>query len=180
MNPFPAPTASFVDETGATVSLESLMGQKTLVLYFYPKDETPGCTVEACTFRDQYEDFVAAGAEVIGVSADDAASHEAFKAKHRLPFRLLTDPGGLAAKAFGVKKTLGLLPGRVTFVIDRGRDDLPPLRLAGPRAEARGRGAVAGEVARGEARRLTSQVSTLPIITPATLPSAFRPMMVYA
>jgi peroxiredoxin Q/BCP len=119
MTPIPAPAVSFLDETGAAVPLASLIGQKTLVLYFYPKDETPGCTVEACTFRDQYEDFVAAGAEVIGVSADDAASHEAFKAKHRLPFRLLTDPGGLAAKAFGVKKTLGLLPGRVTFVIDR-------------------------------------------------------------
>jgi peroxiredoxin Q/BCP len=119
MTPIPAPAATFLDETGAAVPLASLIGRKTLVLYFYPKDETPGCTVEACTFRDQYEDFVAAGAEVIGVSADDAASHEAFKAKHRLPFRLLTDPGGLAAKAFGVKKTLGLLPGRVTFVIDR-------------------------------------------------------------
>jgi peroxiredoxin Q/BCP len=119
MTPVSAPAVSFLDETGATVSLASLIGRRTLVLYFYPKDETPGCTVEACTFRDQYEDFVAAGAEVIGVSADDAASHQAFRARHRLPFRLLTDPGGLAAKAFGVKKTLGLLPGRVTFVIDR-------------------------------------------------------------
>lgn len=119
MEAIPAPPTSFTDESGATVSLESLLGRKTIVLYFYPKDETPGCTVEACSFRDHYEDFVAAGAEVIGVSADDAASHEAFKAKHRLPFRLLTDPAGLAAKAFGVKKTLGLLPGRVTFVIDR-------------------------------------------------------------
>ncbi|MEW6433771.1 MAG: peroxiredoxin [Myxococcota bacterium] len=119
MEAIPAPPASFTDETGATVSLASLLGRKTIVLYFYPKDETPGCTAEACSFRDHYEDFVAAGAEVIGVSSDDAASHEAFKAKHRLPFRLLSDPAGLAAQAFGVKKTLGLLPGRVTFVIDR-------------------------------------------------------------
>ncbi|MEW5739155.1 MAG: peroxiredoxin [Myxococcota bacterium] len=115
----PAPAATFVDDRGQTVALASLLGQKTVVLYFYPKDETPGCTAEACTFRDHYEDFLTAGAEVIGVSTDDTASHEAFKAKHKLPFRLLTDPWCAAARAFGVKKTLGLLPGRVTFVIDR-------------------------------------------------------------
>ena len=80
---------------------------------------TAGCTAEACSFRDAYEDFKAAGADVIGVSADDGASHEAFKAKHRLPFTLLSDPGGAAAKAFGVKKTFGVIAGRVTFVIDR-------------------------------------------------------------
>jgi peroxiredoxin Q/BCP len=92
---------------------------KTLVIYFYPKDETPGCTAEACSFRDSYEDFVAAGAEVIGISRDDAASHDKFKAHHRLPFTLLTDPDGSVATAFGVKKTLGILPGRVTFVVDK-------------------------------------------------------------
>ena len=86
-----------------------------------PKDETPGCTIEACAFRDAYEDFVAAGAEVIGISRDDADKHAGFKAHHRLPFTLLTDtPSGSAATAFGVKKSLlGLLPGRVTFVIDK-------------------------------------------------------------
>lgn len=101
------------------MALQELLGQRTVVLFFYPKDDTAGCTAEACSFRDAYEDFKAAGAEVIGVSADDGASHEAFKAKHRLPFTLLTDPGGAAARAFGVKKTLGLIAGRVTFVIDR-------------------------------------------------------------
>ena len=111
--------ATFTRADGSTVQLKDLIGHKTLVLYFYPKDDTPGCTTEACTFRDSYEDFVQAGAEVVGVSADGAASHEAFRQKHRLPFTLLTDPRGEAAKAFGVKKTLGLLPGRVTFVIDR-------------------------------------------------------------
>lgn len=106
--------------TGAAgpVRLHDHLG-KTLVIYFYPKDETAGCTAEACSFRDAYEDFVAAGAEVIGVSSDSAASHERFKTNHRLPFVLLTDDGGAAARAFGVKKTLGLLPGRVTFVVDR-------------------------------------------------------------
>jgi thioredoxin-dependent peroxiredoxin len=89
-----------------------------LVVYFYPKDETYGCTVEACAFRDQYEDFVGAGAQVIGISKDDAKSHEGFKTHHRLPFTLLSDPGGKIASAWGVKGTFGL-PGRVTFVFDK-------------------------------------------------------------
>lgn len=114
-----APEATLVKADGASVKLSELLGRKTVVLYFYPKDDTPGCTVEACSFRDQYEDFVGGGAEVIGVSQDDAAAHDAFRTKYRLPFTLLTDPGGAAAKAFGVKKTLGLIAGRVTFVIDR-------------------------------------------------------------
>ncbi len=91
---------------------------KPLVVYFYPKDETYGCTKEACSFRDQYEDFVAAGAEVIGVSRDDSASHASFKAHHRLPFTLLSDPDGKVAAAWGVRAMLGL-PGRVTFVFDK-------------------------------------------------------------
>jgi peroxiredoxin Q/BCP len=95
------------------------VGPSTLVLYFYPKDDSPGCTAEACSFRDSYEAFVQAGAQVVGVSADDAASHQAFKARNHLPFTLLSDPGGVAAKALGVKKTFGLIAGRVTFVIDR-------------------------------------------------------------
>jgi thioredoxin-dependent peroxiredoxin len=114
-----APNTTFTRADGSTVQLSELIGKKTVVLYFYPKDDTAGCTAEACSFRDSYEDFKAAGAEVIGVSADDAASHEAFKQKNRLPFTLLSDPGGAAAKAMGVKKTFGLIAGRVTFVIDR-------------------------------------------------------------
>jgi peroxiredoxin Q/BCP len=91
---------------------------KPLVVYFYPKDETYGCVKEACAFRDQYEDFVGAGAEVIGISRDDAKSHDDFRANHKLPFTLLSDPGGKIATAWGVKGKLGL-PGRVTFVFDR-------------------------------------------------------------
>jgi peroxiredoxin Q/BCP len=104
-------------EKNVPVPLSSFRG-KWLVLFFYPKDNTAGCTAEVCSFRDAYEDFVEAGAEVAGVSSDDAASHERFAAKHRLPFRLLSDPGEIARKAFGIPKTLGLFPGRATFVID--------------------------------------------------------------
>jgi peroxiredoxin Q/BCP len=111
------PDTKLVSEAGP-VQLRDRLG-KTLVVYFYPKDETSGCTAEACSFRDQYEDFVAAGAEVIGVSRDDATSHASFKSNHRLPFTLLSDPGGTVAKSWGVRGALGLIPGRVTFVFDK-------------------------------------------------------------
>lgn len=100
------------------VRLHDLLGANTLVLYFYPRDETPGCTAQACSFRDSYEAFTDAGATVVGISSDPPASHQAFAAKHRLPFLLLSDPDEAARRAFGVKSTLGLLPGRETFVID--------------------------------------------------------------
>ena len=112
----PMPDVTLVGEQGA-VKLRERIG-KPVVVYFYPKDETYGCTKEACSFRDAYEDFVAAGAEVIGVSRDDATSHATFRAHHRLPFTLLSDPGGTVAKQWGVKGGLGL-PGRVTFVFDK-------------------------------------------------------------
>jgi len=103
----------------APVRLHDLLGKQSLVIYFYPKDETAGCTAEACSFRDSYEDFKAAGAEVIGISGDSVASHASFAAHHRLPFVLLSDPGAKARRAFGVGKSFGLLPGRVTFVFDK-------------------------------------------------------------
>jgi peroxiredoxin Q/BCP len=114
----PVPDVSFRDGDGL-VRLRDLVGERVLVLYFYPKDETAGCTAQACSFRDRYQDFTDAGADVIGVSTDTARSHDSFKRHHRLPFRLLTDEGGAAAKAMGVKKTLGIVAGRSTFVIDR-------------------------------------------------------------
>jgi peroxiredoxin Q/BCP len=114
-----APDFALPDGAGKTVRLSDFRGRKPVVLYFYPKDDTPGCTKEACAFRDQYEDFTAAGAEVIGVSSDDAAAHTRFAEKYKLPFLLLTDAGGKVRKQYGVPATLGLLPGRVTFVIDR-------------------------------------------------------------
>jgi peroxiredoxin Q/BCP len=89
------------------------------VLYFYPKDNTPGCTAQACSFRDQYEDFLDLGAEVIGVSGDDFASHQKFTSQYRLPFLLLSDTNRKIRKLFGVPTALlGMLPGRVTYVID--------------------------------------------------------------
>ncbi|TMQ02926.1 MAG: peroxiredoxin [Deltaproteobacteria bacterium] len=112
----PMPDTSLVGPDGP-VQLRDKLG-KPLVVYFYPKDETYGCTREACRFRDQYEDFVGAGAEVIGVSRDDATSHAKFREHHHLPFTLLSDPGGKAAASWGVRTTLGI-PGRVTFVFDK-------------------------------------------------------------
>ena len=101
------------------VRLSEFRGRKAVVLYFYPKDDTPGCTKESCAFRDSYQDFLDAGAEVIGVSGDDSSSHERFATKYNLPFVLLSDRGGQVRAKYGVPATLGLLPGRVTFVIDR-------------------------------------------------------------
>ena len=115
-----APDFVLPDRTGKMVRLSEFRGRKTVVLYFYPKDDTPGCTKESCAFRDSYQDFQDAGAEVIGVSSDSAESHGRFAAKHRLPFTLLADQGAQVRKRYGVPATLGLLPGRVTFVIDRG------------------------------------------------------------
>lgn len=115
----PAPPFRGVTHDGQQVAREDFLGKNVVVLYFYPKDGTPGCTQQACAFRDAYEDFVQAGAVVIGVSSDSSASHQAFAKDHQLPFLLLTDSGGALRKAFGVPRTLGLLPGRVTYVIDR-------------------------------------------------------------
>ena len=112
-----APQIALVDAQGVERRSEALAG-KALVLFFYPKDDTPGCTMEACAFRDSYADLQALGAEVWGVSGDDAASHRRFASKHRLPFPLLVDRGNGLRKAFGVPSVLGLLPGRVTYVID--------------------------------------------------------------
>jgi peroxiredoxin Q/BCP len=113
-----APDFSLPDAGGRAVALGDFRGKRPVVLYFYPKDDTPGCTKEACTFRDQYEDFKAVGAEVIGVSSDSPESHQKFASKYSLPFTLLSDRGGKVRKLYGVPATLGLIPGRVTFVID--------------------------------------------------------------
>jgi peroxiredoxin Q/BCP len=115
-----APDFPFTHKDGSPVSLKSLLQKKAVVLYFYPRDNTPGCTAEACSFRDAYEAFTEAGAEVIGVSSDGASTHEAFASKHRLPFTLVSDEDGSLSKRYGVPRSfLGLLPGRVTYVIDR-------------------------------------------------------------
>jgi thioredoxin-dependent peroxiredoxin len=114
-----APEFDLPDAAGNRVKLSDFRGRQSVVLYFYPKDDTPGCTKEACSFRDSYESFKDAGAEVIGISSDSQASHQKFADKFKLPFRLVADQGGAVRKRYGVPATLGLLPGRVTFVIDR-------------------------------------------------------------
>jgi thioredoxin-dependent peroxiredoxin len=115
----PAPLFTLPDMNGKPVNLKDFIGQKSIVLYFYPKDDSYGCTKEACSFRDAYQDFKDAGAEVIGISTDSQESHKAFAANHRLPFILLSDPDGAVTRLYGVKKTLGILKGRVTFLIDK-------------------------------------------------------------
>ena len=115
----PGPGFRLQTSTGEYVSLEDFHGKKNVVVYFYPRDFTKGCTAEACEFRDSYEEFKNLGAEVIGISNDDQKSHDAFAAQHKLPFILLSDLDGSVRKSYGVKKTFGLVPGRVSFVIDK-------------------------------------------------------------
>ena len=115
-----APEFTLPAADGKTVSLAELEGKGPIVVFFYPKDDTPGCTVEACSFRDRFDAFVQAGATVVGISSDPPASHESFARKHGLPMTLLSDADGKVRAAWGVKSTLGLIPGRATFVLDRG------------------------------------------------------------
>jgi peroxiredoxin Q/BCP len=114
-----APDFTLPSQSGEEVRLQYRLGMRVIVLYFYPKDDTRGCTAEACAFRDSFEVFTDAGADVIGVSSDSPEKHAAFASKHRLPFTLLSDQGGQIRKRYGVPAVLGLLPGRVTYVIDR-------------------------------------------------------------
>lgn len=114
-----APDFTLPSQNGESVRLYDRLGQRAVVLYFYPKDETPGCRAEACAFRDSYEVFTEAGAEVIGVSSDSVDSHAAFAGKHSLPFTLLSDSGGKVRKQYRVPASFGLIPGRTTYVIDR-------------------------------------------------------------
>ena len=113
-----APELTLSSQSGEQITLAQYRGKNTVVLFFYPKDGTPVCTKEACAFRDAYEDFVEAGAVVIGVSGDSADRHQTFASNHRLPFTLVSDSDGKVRQAFGAPKSMGLLPGRVTYVID--------------------------------------------------------------
>lgn len=114
------PVFTLKDQNDNDFSIESLIGKKPMVIFFYPKDFTPGCVKEVCAFRDQYQDFQDYGVEVIGISSDGLESHQKFVEKHNLPFTLLSDPKGKIRKLFGVPSSLlGLLPGRMTFVIDK-------------------------------------------------------------
>ena len=112
-----APDFSAQDQDGKVHTLAEMRG-RPVVLFFYPRDGTPGCTKEACAFRDAWSSLSGAGAQVIGVSTDDVASHAAFAKEHALPFPLLADPDGQILKSYGVGSTFGMAS-RVTFVIDR-------------------------------------------------------------
>lgn len=114
------PEFSAKDSNGNDFDSSTIVGKKPAVFYFYPKDNTPGCTAQACSFRDQYEDFKDLGAEVIGISSDSIVSHEKFIQQYQLPFILLSDNDKKIRKLFGVKPNLfGLIPGRVTYVVDK-------------------------------------------------------------
>ncbi len=114
------PTFTLPDQHGNAYDITAVLGTKNLVIYFYPKDETPGCTKEACTFRDSYTAFQDFDCEVIGISSDSSASHKRFAERHQLPFVLLSDEKKSVRKQFNVPPNLfGLLPGRVTYIIDK-------------------------------------------------------------
>ena len=104
---------------GDNVTLSEFFGKKNVVLYFYPKDETPGCIKEACTFRDRYEELNGLGAEVLGVSGQSVGSHKSFATHYGLPFILLSDIDNKVRKLYGVPSSMGLIPGRVTYIIDK-------------------------------------------------------------
>jgi thioredoxin-dependent peroxiredoxin len=114
-----APDFTLPSQTGEMVSLEDFVGEKPVVLFFYPKDDTLGCTKEVCAFRENFQEFEKLDAEVIGISSDSVDSHRGFAEKHRLPFTLLSDEGGKIRKLYEVPNTLGIFPGRVTYVLDR-------------------------------------------------------------
>lgn len=114
-----APDFELTKQDGGFFRLYEILKEKNVVLYFYPKDSTPGCTKQACEFRDQYETFQEHGAEVVGISSDSLKSHQRFERIYHLPFVLLSDEGGRIRKLYGVPRKLGILPGRVTYVIDR-------------------------------------------------------------
>jgi len=114
-----APDFTLPSQSGQMLSLNDFLGEKPVVLFFYPKDNTPGCTKQACVFRDNYEVFRERDAEVIGISSDSIESHRGFAAKHDLPYTMLSDEDKKVRKLYGVPNTLGLFPGRVTYIIDR-------------------------------------------------------------
>jgi peroxiredoxin Q/BCP len=113
------PSFSAKDTNGNIFNSQDYIGKQPLVIYFYPKDDTPGCTAQACSFRDNYQEFKDLGAEVIGVSSDTVTSHLKFKSKFNLPFILLSDNDKKLRKLFGVQNSLFIIPGRETFVIDK-------------------------------------------------------------
>jgi peroxiredoxin Q/BCP len=130
-----APEFSARDEQGNTVKLSNFKGKKNVVLYFYPKDDTPGCTIEACNFRDDFSQYQDTATQILGVSYDDAASHQAFKEKFHLPFPLLVDADKKIAQAFGVEGDK--YAKRDTIVIDKQGKILKVFRGVNPAPHSR-------------------------------------------
>jgi len=114
-----APDFTLPSQSGEVVSLGDFLGKRPVVLFFYPKDETPGCTKEVCAFRDSFEELGKLHAEVVGISSDSVESHRGFAEKHKLPYTLLSDEGGKVRSLYGVPNTFGIFAGRVTYVIDK-------------------------------------------------------------
>lgn len=112
------PEFELLDQNGVNFRITDHIGKKNLVIYFYPKDDTPGCTKEACYFRDQYDVFNQADALIIGISSQSVESHKQFAEKYRLNFTLLSDEGGKVRKIFGAT-SLGFIPGRITYIVDK-------------------------------------------------------------
>ncbi len=113
------PPFELLDQNGASFVSTSVIGKQVVVIYFYPKDDTPGCTKQACRFRDEFEAFSDLNVKVIGISKGSVESHKAFEVKYQLPFTLLADVDNQVRKLFGVPKSaLGLFPGRVTYIVD--------------------------------------------------------------
>lgn len=114
-----APDFTLPSQMGDNVTISEFLGKKNVVLYFYPKDETAGCTKEACTFRDNYEQLTSLGAEVLGVSGQSVESHKSFATHYGLPFILLADVDNKVRELYGVPSTMGIIPGRVTYIINK-------------------------------------------------------------
>jgi peroxiredoxin Q/BCP len=114
-----APDFTLPSQMGDNVTFSEYFGKKNVVLYFYPKDESLGCTREACTFRDSYDVFTNLGAEVLGLSGQSVESHKSFATHHGLPFLLLSDADNKVRQLYGVPATMGVIPGRVTYIIDK-------------------------------------------------------------
>ena len=114
------PSFTLKDQNGHDFDIRTVLGKKNLVIYFYPKDDSPGCTKEACSFRDQFEVFAEADAVIIGVSSQSVKSHKEFAEKYRLNYTLLSDEADMLRKLFGVPTNLfGLIPGRVTYIVNK-------------------------------------------------------------
>jgi len=114
-----APDFTLPSQMGDNLTLSEFFGKNNIVLYFYPKDESPGCTKEACSFRDNYQELTNLGAEVLGVSGQSVESHKSFASHYGLPFILLSDEDNKVRELYGVPSTMGIIPGRVTYIIDK-------------------------------------------------------------